>query len=205
MHRDPNPVGDVAAVIEQAARDVAYEAGLSAVTLRRVAKRAAVDPATVARHEPSMTVLMVRVFRDIASRELNDIAIRAAELSSSVEALWFIADEVTADSHGNESWVWADAWSVGHRNPAIAEVARGVTAAWTDLVERIVDDGMRTGELEVVDAAFVAHVFLALVDGSSVRAGLSRGTPDQRAEMLKTFLTDALGIARPTDPLSAGV
>lgn len=178
--------------IEQAARDIAYESGLSGVSLGRVARRAGVDPATVAGVEASMTALTARVFQRIAVAELEDIEARIPHDAGAVAALDFLVEEITASCHGNENWVWVDAWALGSRNAHVAQVARESTAAWTNVVERLIVDGIGTGEFVSVDAGWVAQAFVALLDGSSTRACVEGDATGSRAPMLKSFLTSAL-------------
>jgi AcrR family transcriptional regulator len=191
------PENGVREVIDRAAREVAWESGLSAITLRRVSSRARLDPGTVARYEPSMTALAARVFRRIAAEELELVTRGAGEFASAVDALWFVAEQATADSEGNDDWLWADAWSAGSRNIAVAVVAREINEAWTGLIENLVEQGIRSGEFAGVDSQFVARTFLALVDGSGVRSVFGGDTANTRTGLVTTFLAGALGVDHP--------
>jgi AcrR family transcriptional regulator len=197
MQQAATPETDAHVAIDRAARDVAWESGLSAITLRRVSAQAKLNPGTVARYEPSMTALAARVFRRISADELELVTRGARQYASSVDALWFIAGQATTDSAGNDDWMWADAWSVGSRNTAVAAVAREINEAWTGLIEDLIEQGIRSGEFSGVDSRFVARTFLALVDGSGVRSVFGGDTADTRTGLVTAFLAGALGVGDP--------
>lgn len=197
MQQKVAPQRDVQTVVDAAARDVAWESGLSAVTLRRVSARAGLDPGTVARVEPSMTALAARIFRRIALEELQAVTAGATSRGTAVDALWFVAEHATADSEGNDDWLWAEAWSAGSRNPSVAAAAREINDGWTGLISGLIDRGVQAGEFEAVDSRFVARTVLALIDGSGVRSVFGGNLAVDRTQLVITFLTRMLGVDRP--------
>ena len=59
------------AEIADAARHVALEQGLAAVTLRSIAARASVTPALVAHYQPNMDALVASTFGTIVAAEID--------------------------------------------------------------------------------------------------------------------------------------
>src|SRR5690242_10635399 len=75
------------AQIAVAARSIALEAGLDAVTLRAVATEVGVAPALVAHYVPSMDELVADTFAAVVGDELAEVAELAHRASAPVEAL----------------------------------------------------------------------------------------------------------------------
>ncbi|UOE44423.1 TetR/AcrR family transcriptional regulator [Agromyces larvae] len=188
-----------AAEIRDAARALALDGGLVAVTLRAVAARVGVAPALVAHYEPSMDELVAQTFRAITTDELADVVelvTGAGEASarSRVRALVATAldparDDVTA--------VWVDAWSLGRRNPALAAAVRAVADGWQSQVARIVRDGIADGEFGAdVDADAIAWLLVGIIDGLNAQSVVHDRHDPGRAEIVLRTIDRELG-ARP--------
>ena len=64
--------------VHGAARSIALESGLSAVTQRAVAERVGVAPALITHYVSRMELLVAEVFRDIAQEELAGVLVEEA-------------------------------------------------------------------------------------------------------------------------------
>jgi AcrR family transcriptional regulator len=186
------PLESPSVMIVTAATRVARERGLSAVSLGRVALASGLDPAIVARYEPSMTALAASVFTAIALEELDAARETVRGWDSSVAILRYLSEELVAESHDQETSIWADAWSLGRRSPLIAAAASACTTRWTDFVRDIIEEGTRGGEFSTADAQFVSDSFVALLDSVCTYALIGHGTAKERTSLLKAFLESAL-------------
>ncbi|MBK0296709.1 hypothetical protein IAE22_32785, partial [Bacillus sp. S34] len=65
--------------------------------------------------------------------------------------------------------LWADAWSIGRTNAALAAAARGVMDDWQRLATGIVGEGVRAGVMRVDDPDAVGRLLFALVDATTRR------------------------------------
>ncbi|MDR5698593.1 TetR/AcrR family transcriptional regulator [Agromyces aerolatus] len=129
------------AEIAEAARALALDDGLAAVTLRGVAARAGVTPALVAHYRPNMDELVAETFRTIVSAELREIA----ELHAGI-----------AHAHGTGHGPAGPERSASNRAAASAAVA---SARTEDLGADRSDHGSATARL--------GRLVHTLLDGSS--------------------------------------
>jgi AcrR family transcriptional regulator len=189
---DEDPNLPVAGRIDKAAKAIAFDAGLPAVTLRRVVAQTGLEPAVVAQQEPSMPALAARMFRDIAADELAAARAHVNTLTTARAALQYLTDDLFAGEHTREDWIWADGWSVGRRNPVVAKVARESTTLWVEFVAGIITVGVTNGEFRTRDPHLVAELFVALIDSLSIYSLVGHSTPTRRAAMVEAFIRAAL-------------
>lgn len=158
-----------AAEILTAARSIALEDGLVAVTQRAVAARVGVAPALITHYHSSMDQLVADTFCALVGGELHEVQ----DVTRSGPARQRLQDLVRAaldPARDDVTAVWVDAWSLGRRNPALAAAVREQTGAWRGHVETIVREGIRAGEFADVDAADVAWLLIGLVDGLNAQS-----------------------------------
>nr|WP_228514677.1 TetR family transcriptional regulator C-terminal domain-containing protein [Frondihabitans sp. VKM Ac-2883] len=132
------------------------------------------------------------MFRDIAADELAAACAHVETLTTARAALQYLTDDLFTGEHTREGWLWADGWSVGRRNPAVAKVARESTTLWVELVASIITAGVTNGEFRTRDPHLVAELFVALIDSLSIYALVAHSTPTRRAAMVKAFIRAAL-------------
>jgi AcrR family transcriptional regulator len=182
--------GERAAEIDGAARAIALEAGLGAVTLRAVAERAGVAPSLVAHYRRSMDELVAATFAGLAGEELAEVAglVGAAGGGSAVEGLRRLIDAVTAPSRVGLSALWADAWSLGRRNDALAAATRASMDAWHGLASEVLRSGVASGEFRTADVAGVASLFFAVVDATAAYDLVGYRSREQGAALIRATL-----------------
>lgn len=183
------------AEIDAAARTIAFSFGLSGITLRRLASTAGLSPGDIAAHEPSMTALVARTFEELAGIELNEARRDIAGFDSALEALRLLVGSLLEDTHGNFNSVWADAWSMGRHNVALARAARDNMTAWHELICSVVRRGMEGREFEGSDSDLVALQFLALIDSITAYSLVDYRTPAERSHLMRRTLEVSLGLA----------
>ena len=103
------------AEIADAARDVALEHGLYAVTLRAVAARIDVAPALVAHYQPDMHALVASTFGTVVSAELEEVEELVEPLPTPSERLAVLLDTLLDSSRDDVTVVWVEAWALGRR------------------------------------------------------------------------------------------
>ena len=175
------------AEIADAARDVALEHGLYAVTLRAVAARIDVAPALVAHYQPDMHALVASTFGAIVSAELDEVEELVEPLPSPSARLAVLLDTLLDGSRDDVTVVWVEAWAMGRRNEPLAAAVREQMDAWQALVQQVVEDGAARGEFEAEDPADTAWQLLGMIDGLNAHALVrwnadrSRGSAPHRA------------------------
>jgi AcrR family transcriptional regulator len=149
----------------QKAVDISAAEGLSAVTLRKVAAALGVTPGLVSHYFASAEQLITAAFRAAACADMDEARARveaAGQPTGQVEALMdYLLDDGSADA----SALWLDAWSLGRRNPALAEQANDLTRQWLVFLADIVRAGQDAGEFRVADADVAARRLLTMIDG----------------------------------------
>lgn len=162
--------GERAAEIRAAARALALDEGLAALTLRAVAARAGVAPALVAHYEPSMEALVAETFTTIVSAELVDVRAVTDGERGARGRLRRLVSTTLAPTRDDITAVWVDAWSIGRRNDALAAAVREQSDAWAALIASVIRDGVRAGEFHTDDADGVAWHLLGLIDGLNAQS-----------------------------------
>jgi AcrR family transcriptional regulator len=186
------------AALDRAARSIATSAGLTAITLRRMASTSGLPPATVAGFEPSMNALAARTFSELAGEEVAAVAAQLADASSPLDALKRLVESLLGPAHDVSKTIWADAWSVGRHNEFVAAAAREAMRAWQSLLLEILVAGADAGEFAVRRPELAAQQFFALIDSTTAYALVGYLTPDERSLLVTRSLEVALGLPEHT-------
>lgn len=170
------------AEVERAARELALEEGLAAVTLRAIAARVGVVPGLVAHYAPSMDELVAATFAAIAAAELAELRELLSAESTAARAIDALLDTLGDGGRDDVTLVWVQAWAIGAGNPALAAAVRIQMDAWLAVIEAVVTRGIAEGSFRVDDASAAARNVLALVDGLNAHALVHwRADPASRA------------------------
>lgn len=87
--------------------------------------------------------------------------------------------------------LWFDLWAQAFRHPEVKKDRAALDAQWRDLLARIVQDGVDTGEIDALDVESFAIMWGSLLDGLVVQVALDDPVVDyERARKL------ALEVAR---------
>jgi AcrR family transcriptional regulator len=183
-------------LIAQAARDLAVEQGLAAVTLRAVAAQAGVAPPLVAHYEPSMEALIARTFSTIVSAEIAELEGLIAALPTASAQLTALCGSLLDGSRNDVSIVWVEAWALGRRNEALARAVREQMDAWQSVFQTIIETGVARGEFDTKDAAAVAWQVLGMIDGLNAQALVRWGEAEARGSLVSRAIEGMLGLDR---------
>jgi AcrR family transcriptional regulator len=184
------------AQIAEAARHVALEQGLAAVTLRSVAARSDVAPALVAHYQPNMDALVASTFGRIVSAEVDDVVALLASLPGPRERLGALLDTLLDGTRDDVTVVWVEAWALGRRNDALAASVREQMDAWQAVVQGVIEQGAAEGDFETDDAAAVAWQLLGMIDGLNAQALVRWGDAGDRGSLIHRAVEGMLGLGR---------
>lgn len=185
-----------AAEITDAARDLALEQGLSAVTLRGIAARIDVAPALVAHYEPNMDALIATTFATIVAAEIEEVDDLLAALATPTARIAVLIDTLLDGTRDDVTVVWVEAWGLGRRNDALAASVREQMDAWQEVVQGVIEAGVASGEFETPDAASVAWQLLGMIDGLNAQALVRWGDASARGSLIGHALEGMLGMRR---------
>jgi AcrR family transcriptional regulator len=184
------------AEIAEAARRVALEQGLAAVTLRSVAARSDVAPALVAHYQPNMDALVASTFATIVAAEIDEVVALLATLPGPRERLGALLDTLLDGTRDDVTVVWVEAWALGRRNDALAASVRGQMDAWQEVVQGVIEQGSASGAFETDDAAAVAWQLLGMIDGLNAQALVRWGDAGDRGSLIHRAVEGMLGLGR---------
>jgi AcrR family transcriptional regulator len=184
------------AEIADAARQVALEQGLAAVTLRSIAARAGVAPALVAHYQPNMDALVATTFATIVAAEIDEVARLLDERPGPRERLGALLDTLLDGSRDDVTVVWVEAWALGRRNEALAASVRDQMDAWQAVVQGVVEQGVADGGFETDDAAATAWQLLGMIDGLNAQALVRWGDASDRGSLIHRAVEGMLALPR---------
>lgn len=182
-------------LISAAARGLALDEGLAALTLRGVASRAGVTPALVAHYVPSMDALVAATFTDVSVSEL-------AELTSLVGAgtatarLGALLGALLDGSRDDVTLVWVEAFALGRRNEPLAAAARDAMDRWQRMLHDLLADGIGEGAFGIDDPADAAWQLLGMIDGLNAQALVRWGGASDRSALMLRAVEGMLGLRR---------
>ncbi|WP_432522264.1 TetR/AcrR family transcriptional regulator [Kineococcus sp. SYSU DK006] len=167
VRKDP---AERAQEILAAARAVAARDGLTALTLRSVAREADVAPSLVAHYFPEVEALVAEVFGALAQEEESGLRAELAQVADAGERLRHLLDWLPATDRAGMTALWLEALVLGRRNARLAERAREDLGRWQSLVREEIAAAAAAGAAQVEDPADAAARLLAFSDGINEHA-----------------------------------
>jgi AcrR family transcriptional regulator len=165
--------------IVRAARELFAERGID-VTMRQIARRAAVGPATLYRRFPTRSVLLDSAFAD-EMRECRAIVERGAARTDAWHGFCDIVEQLTMLNVRNQGFVEAF-MSANPATDVLAEHRDDLLHMLADLMRRAQGDGGLRADARVDD---IVIVLLAA-------RGLAAGAPNRRDTRARRFAAIAL-------------
>ncbi|MBJ2120065.1 TetR family transcriptional regulator C-terminal domain-containing protein [Arthrobacter sp. MSA 4-2] len=185
-----------AAEIAEAARELALERGLAAITLRSVAARVGVASGLVAHYQPNVDALVADTFTTIVAAETAEVAALLARLPDPPQRLALLLDTLLDGARLDVTAVWVEAWTLGRRNEALAASVRSQMDAWQAVLQDVVEAGIAAGQFETPDAASVAWQILGMIDGLNAQALVRWDGVNDRGVHLARAVEGMVGAAR---------
>ncbi|KQR53474.1 TetR family transcriptional regulator [Leifsonia sp. Leaf336] len=188
------PPAERRAELAAAARALALDEGLSAVTLRAVAARAGVTPALVAHYHESMDGLVAETFVSVVAAEIDEVRALLAAEPNPVRGLAAVMSTLLDGSRDDVTVIWVEAFALGRRNAALGSVVRDQMDAWRDVIEDVIGAGVASGDFRAEDPRAVAWQLLGMIDGLNAQALVRWGGAAERGSQLAHALEGMLGL-----------
>jgi AcrR family transcriptional regulator len=171
------------AAIAAAARGIALEHGLGAITMRAVAARAGMAPGLVLHYESGMDEVVAAAFAGIVRDELDEV--RGLPLTA-------LLDTLLDGSRSPVTLIWVQAWALAPANATLAARVREEMDAWHAMLCTVV---ARHGATE--PDAVAAHI-LGMIDGLNAHALVRWGSADERRTLMGRAVEGMLTLPRGT-------
>jgi AcrR family transcriptional regulator len=170
--------------------------GLDGTTTRLIAKESGYSNGVLAHYFESKDEILLEALRN--SHEGVDKRIReAVEEREGFDALRTFCIEVlpVSEQSARETHLEMSMWSRALVNEELRSVQRSESSRWLRLMERLIVDAQRSGELVDIPSRTIAVLLSAVIDGLSIYALLY---PDRFGkEELVSFLDDFFTAFRP--------
>jgi AcrR family transcriptional regulator len=157
----------------EAARRVVLERGMASARVADIARATNVSGGLIHYHfatKHELMAEMLRVTSEVERRQLNDIV---AGQGSAVDRLDRVVRHYIPRTRTDQSWIlWIESWAAGLRAPALRATLAELDGAWIGALERVIRDGVASGEFTCDDPAGAAERLDALLDGLVVRCTL---------------------------------
>ncbi len=159
-----------------AASTLIAERGFSDTRIADVAQRVGASPALVIYYFGTKDSLLTEALRwsERSFYSATEEMLRSTEkLRDRLETLveWTLVADKQQDITGD--WgLWFDLWAQAFRHPEVKKDRAELDAQWRDLIARVVQDGIDTGEIEKVDVQDFAIMWASLLDGLVIQVSL---------------------------------
>ncbi len=154
-------------------------------------------------HFDSKEQLLAEAFKHAAREEMvsleEDLAIGAQPVAKLERVL-----QNYTPAHDDLDWLlWIDSWGEALRNKAMREISQELDIESTGLIERVIREGVETGEFVCADPTGTAWRLAAMLDGLGVQLTVHDGiiTRDQIIRHVRMLAIAELGL--PADAFAA--
>lgn len=188
--------------IVAAARALALEEGLDAISRRTLAARIGVAAALIGHYTTSMEDLVAETFTAISARELAEVRELATARPTPTAALAATLASLLGGERDDVTAVWTDGWSLGRRSAPLAGAVLEQLNAWERLMGDLLRDGVAAGEFRCASPEVLAREVMGMIDGLNAqalvrrRAGGDPGESEPRVDLVAAVLATELGIPR---------
>jgi AcrR family transcriptional regulator len=193
------------AELVEAARQVVLERGMASTRVADIAKATNVSGGLIHYHFATKDDLMAEMLRVTSDSERKALEEIAAGPGTAVERLDRVIRQYVPRTRTDQSWIlWIESWAAGLRAPVLRDILNELEAAWIGALERVIQDGVASGEFECDDPGAAAERLDALLDGLIVRCTLHpEAVPRKRIlEHVRVAAAREVGLPRDAFPRS---
>ncbi|MGI8434339.1 MAG: TetR/AcrR family transcriptional regulator [Nocardioidaceae bacterium] len=152
------------------------ERGFSETRIADVAERVGASPALVIYYFGTKDRLLTEALRyseQTFYAAAENMLARTLSLRRRLEILVGLTCVPQGDDDALGSWgLWFDLWAQAFRQPQVKQDRIELDQRWRTMIQRVVEDAIRTKEVVDVDAEEFAITFSCLLDGLSIQVAL---------------------------------
>jgi AcrR family transcriptional regulator len=189
----------------EAARKVVLERGLANTRVADIAKATDVSGGLIHYHFATKDVLLTEMLRAASVDDIRKLQDVADSPGSSVDRMDAVLHFYLPEEGDNSGWVlWLEAWAASVREQALRNIVGELDGAWLAVVERVIREGVRSGEFTCDDPAAAAERLDAMLDGLAIRYTLQLGAMSRRhfLEQARVAAAREVGLDRSAFPRS---
>ena len=161
------------AELVEAARQVVLERGMASTRVADIAKATNVSGGLIHYHFATKDDLMAEMLRVTSDSERSALEEIVAGPGTAVERLDRVIRQYVPRTRTDQSWIlWIESWAAGLRAPVLRDILNELEAAWISTLERVIRDGVDSGQFVCEDPGASAERLDALLDGLIVRCTL---------------------------------
>lgn len=154
----------------ESARRVVLERGIASTRVADVAKATNVSGGLIHYHFATKDELMAEMLRAASADERRQLDEIVAGPGTAVDRLDRAVRHYIPRTRADQSWIlWIESWAAGLRAPALRTILAELEDAWIGALERLIRDGVASGEFTCDDPAGAAERLDAQLDGLMVR------------------------------------
>ncbi|HEU5111613.1 MAG TPA: TetR family transcriptional regulator C-terminal domain-containing protein [Micromonosporaceae bacterium] len=187
----------------EAARQVVLERGMASTRIADIAKATNVSGGLVHYHFATKDELMAEMLRATSELERRQLDQIVAGRATALERLDRVIRHYIPRTRGDQSWVlWIEAWAASLHAPALRAILAELERAWVAALERVIRDGVVSGEFSCPDPGAAADRLDALVDGLMIRCTVDPDAMSRRRllEHARTAAAREVGLPRQAFP-----
>ncbi|MFN8023291.1 MAG: TetR family transcriptional regulator C-terminal domain-containing protein [Acidimicrobiales bacterium] len=160
---------------------VVIERGFAGTRISDVAKRLDVSSSLIHYHFDSKETLLAEAFAHYAQNDLVEMEAEIASAPTATGQLDKLIQNMVPEGSDDLEWMlWIDGWGEALRNPMMKKISQQLDEQTTDLLERVLTQGVEAGEFHCTSPQMSAIRLTALVDGLAVQFAAHDGMMDRR-------------------------
>jgi AcrR family transcriptional regulator len=161
--------------ILDATAQVVVERGFAATRVADVARRLDISTGLIHYHFESKDQLFAETFERAANADLDRLAAEVAGVDSAIAKLDVIFRLYSPESAEPGWMLWIDGWGEALRTPALKKLSQDLDLRWKQLLQDIIQNGIRSREFTCPDIHGTAWRLAALLDGLAVQVTVHEG------------------------------
>ncbi len=189
----------------QAARQMVVERGMAATRVSDVASATNVSGGLIHYHFATKDDLMAEMLRASSLEERHQLERIMADTGTAAARLDRVLRHYLPVPNDDQSWIlWIEGWAAGIRSPRLRDILTELDNTWINVLERVINVGVASGEFTCDDPAGAAERLDALLDGLLLRATVHPDAiPRQRLlEHARVAAAHEVGVDRSAFPPS---
>ncbi len=160
---------------------VVIERGFAGTRISDVAKRLDVSSSLIHYHFDSKEQLLAEAFAHYAQNDLAEMEGEIASVPTATAQLDRLIQNMVPEGSDDLEWMlWIDGWGEALRNPMMKKISQQLDEQTTDLLERVLEAGVASGEFTCTSPESSAIRLTALVDGLAIQFAAHDGMMDRR-------------------------